>query len=158
MRKVNNIVIHCSAGFGSVESIKRFWRENLGWHEVGYHYFITTDGNVIQLAPLSSNTNGVKGHNLDSVHIAYQGGVNKDDYSIAEDTRTLAQKRALITTIKTVLQQLAQTQNVTTVKVLGHRDFSPDKNENGVVDPWERIKGCPSFDAIPEYSGIIKSF
>jgi N-acetyl-anhydromuramyl-L-alanine amidase AmpD len=33
-------------------------------------------------------------------------------------------------------------------KIQGHRDFSPDKNRNGKVDPWERIKECPCFDAI----------
>ena len=39
-------------------------------------------------------------------------------------------------------------------KIMGHRDISPDKNHNGVVDPWERIKECPCFDAIPEYADI----
>ena len=39
-------------------------------------------------------------------------------------------------------------------KIQGHRDFSPDTNHNGVVDPWERIKECPCFDAIPEYADL----
>ena len=34
------------------------------------------------------------------------------------------------------------------------RDLSPDRNHNGVVDPWERIKECPCFDAMTEYMDI----
>lgn len=30
--------------------------------------------------------------------------------------------------------------------VLGHRDFSRDQNGNGIIDRWEWIKSCPSFD------------
>jgi len=30
--------------------------------------------------------------------------------------------------------------------VLGHRDFSTDTNGNGIIDKWEWIKSCPSFD------------
>jgi N-acetylmuramoyl-L-alanine amidase len=29
-------------------------------------------------------------------------------------------------------------------------------NHNGVVDPWERIKECPCFDAMTEYMDINK--
>ena len=39
---------------------------------------------------------------------------------------------------------------------MGHRDISPDLNHNGVVDPWERIKECPCFDAMTEYMDINK--
>ena len=27
-------------------------------------------------------------------------------------------------------------------------------NHNGRIDTWERIKECPCFDAIDEYSGV----
>ncbi|MEO4805671.1 N-acetylmuramoyl-L-alanine amidase, partial [Bacteroides thetaiotaomicron] len=37
-------------------------------------------------------------------------------------------------------------------KVVGHRDLSPDTNYNGIVDPWERIKECPCFEVIGEFS------
>ena len=40
-------------------------------------------------------------------------------------------------------------------KICGHRDFSPDKNGNGVIDPWEYIKACPCFDARHEYAYIF---
>ena len=35
-------------------------------------------------------------------------------------------------------------------RVVGHRDLSPDKNYNGIVDPWERTKECPCFEVKAE--------
>lgn len=155
MRKIKYIVIHCSAGYGDADAIKKYWREQLGWKEVGYHYFINESGDIQQLAPLNTVTNGVHGFNSASLHISYQGGVKKTDYKIAEDTRTAAQKTAIISTIKNVLFELSKSQSIAEVQILGHRDFSPDNNGNGVVDTWERIKSCPSFNAIPEYKHLL---
>lgn len=154
MRRIDHIVIHCSAGYGSVESIKAYWKNKLGWKEVGYHYFIDEDGTVHNLAPLSTVTNGVAGHNANSVHISYKGGVNRANYNKAEDTRTEAQKCAIVNIINKVLKELLPFQSTAKIKIVGHRDFSPDKNGNGVIESWERIKECPSFNAIPEYADI----
>jgi len=151
MRTVKYIVIHCTAGYGDVASIRKFWRNVLGWKDDGYGYFIYTDGRVEQLNPLSAVTNGVKGYNRHAVHIAYQGGVERGNVHRARDTRTAEQKEALLATIKDILLQLKQYQDISAIKIVGHRDFSPDTNGNGVIEPWERIKECPSFDAITEY-------
>lgn len=154
MRFVKNIVIHCSAGYGTVESVKAFWKNKLGWKDVGYHFYIDEDGTVHQLATLDKVTNGVLGQNASSVHISYKGGVNRKDYSKAEDSRTEAQKCAIVNTINKVIAELKATQSTKDIKILGHRDFSPDSNGNGVIEKWERIKECPSYDAIPEYKSI----
>lgn len=156
MRRIKYIVIHCSAGYGDVAAIKRFWK-SLGWKSPGYHYFIYEDGRVEQLAPLGSITNGVKGLNKDAVNIAYQGGVERGNVNKAKDTRTPSQKEALECVIANVLEELKRYQSVSDIEIKGHRDFSPDKNGNGVVDSWERIKECPSFDAIPAYKNLVKS-
>lgn len=153
MRLINDIVIHCSAGFGSLEKVKLFWKTKLGWENVGYHFFIDTDGTVHQLAGLNAVTNGVKGYNRNSVHICYQGGI--DEKGKAKDTRTFAQKWAIEDTINQVLDDLrAAGQDTGSLRILGHRDFSPDLNGNGVIESWERIKECPCFDAIGEYQFI----
>ena len=39
-------------------------------------------------------------------------------------------------------------------KVQGHRDYSPDKNGNGIIERFEWIKDCPCFNAIPEYKNL----
>lgn len=156
MRKVNFIVIHCSAGHGDLESVKRFWKNTLGWKTGGYHYWVDYDGSVTKLYDLGVVTNGVRGFNNHSVHISYRGGVKKDNVKIAEDTRTKEQKKAILDTIDEILEELNKVQSTSHIKIRGHRDFSKDVNGNGVIDSWERIKECPSFDAEKEYANVGK--
>ena len=156
MRNITRIFIHCTAGYGDVESIKRFWKETLKWKSVGYHRIIDLEGNTYNLSPFEEVTNGVKNYNSNSIHISYIGGVSKQDNRTAQDSRTNKQKEAIICEIKNALEYLkSKGQDVSKIKILGHRDISPDKNLNGRVDSWERIKECPSFDAIPEYKNLI---
>jgi N-acetylmuramoyl-L-alanine amidase len=157
MRLIKRIFIHCSAGFGDVESIKRHWK-SIGWKSVGYHRIIAEDGEVFQLAPYEQMTNGVKGYNSTSIHICYIGGVDRANVLKAKDSRTEAQKEGLICEIENALLYLKQFQSVDDIQILGHRDISPDKNLNGKIDAWERIKECPSFDAIPEYKHLIEKY
>ena len=41
-------------------------------------------------------------------------------------------------------------------KVMGHREFSPDKNGDGEIEPQEWIKACPSFDVLELRSELRK--
>lgn len=159
MRFITHIVIHCTAGYGSVESIQRYWRNVKKWKSPGYHFIVANDdkGTVHQLAPLNSVVNGVLGVNSNTIHISYIGGVDPLDYTKAIDTRTIEQKCGIEHCIKDCFEILHKTQSVQGIQVWGHRDFSPDKNGNGVIDTWERIKDCPSFDAISEYKSFLKS-
>lgn len=151
---VKYIVIHCSAGFGDIESVKRFWSNKLGWRSPGYHRFIDEDGTIHKLSEYKSITNGVKGFNQNSIHICYKGGVDKKNINKAKDTRTDRQKLMIKHCISDVLLWLEKNgvEINKNINVLGHRDFSLDKNASGVIESWERIKECPSFDAIPEYN------
>lgn len=153
MRHIKFIVIHCSAGHGDLASVKRFWANTLKWKTGGYHKWVDYDGTITDVYPLQTVTNGVRGFNNHSVHISYRGGINKTTGK-AEDTRTEEQKAGILQAIKDVLTQLKEHQNVNGIKILGHRDFSPDKNGNGVIESWERIKECPSFEASTEYKWI----
>lgn len=148
MREIKYIVIHCTAGNQnqSTESIKSYWKNNLKWKNVGYHILVNADGTYDRLANDLIVTNGVAGYNSNSIHISYKGGV--DSKGKAVDNRTKEQKETLITLVRTFKSRYPN------AKVLGHRDFSPDKNGNGKVDYWERIKECPCFDAIEEYKGV----
>lgn len=150
MRTIRRIFVHCTATSQNVtvRRIQQSWR-SIGWKNPGYHYIIDADGFTTQLLDESRCANGVKGYNADSIHVAYIGGI---DYIRGKmkpsDTRTDAQKdslRLLLTDLK---------KRYPDAQILGHRDISPDKNHNGKVDPWERIKECPCFDAIPEYQYI----
>lgn len=157
-KNITHIAIHCTAGHGDIASIRRFWR-SMGWKTDGYHLFIDYDGTITQLVPFNLPSNGVKGFNSNIINISYRGGVERTNVNKAVDTRTPAQKEAIIRGIKRALQWIEDTGgNVQKVKIQGHRDFSPDKNGNGVIDSWERIKECPSFEAIPEYRSLVGGY
>lgn len=134
MRRINRIVIHCTATSqkATVKAIKNYWKNTLGWKSPGYHYIITPKGEIHQLASIDRVTNGVKGFNSDSVHVAYIGGKTEDD-------RTNAQRKSMEALLCDLINQIGE------VTVCGHRDLSPDRNKDGRISPDEWLKRCPSF-------------
>lgn len=157
-KTITHIAIHCTAGHGDLASIRKFWR-SLGWKTDGYHLYVDYDGTITQLVPFNLPSNGVKGFNEKIINITYRGGVEKSNVNKASDTRTPQQKEALVRAIKRALQWIEQNGgDISKIKIQGHRDFSPDKNGNGVIEPWERIKECPSFEAISEYKNVIPEY
>lgn len=148
MRRITHIVIHCTATpqNAKVEGILKYWRDTLKWNFPGYHYIIEANGNIVQLLDEDTPSNGVAGHNSKLINVSYIGGIEINGK--ATDNRTVHQKAALIGMIKELRLRHPL------ALVVGHRDFSPDLNGNGIIDPWERIKECPSFDAKEEYSRL----
>jgi N-acetylmuramoyl-L-alanine amidase len=139
-RKITHIVIHCTGGpqNQTVAQIQRYWRESLGWKSPGYHVIILPDGSTQILQDYEKKTNGVAGHNANSIHICYIGGVDRLGRFV--DNRTLQQQFRMKVLVQVLLQQYPG------VKVCGHRDFSPDKNGNGKIEASEFVKQCPCFD------------
>jgi N-acetylmuramoyl-L-alanine amidase len=164
--KVSNIVIHCQAGFGTLQSMIAFWKSK-GWRSAGYHFWIETNGTIWWLTKngtystdktqvdFTKITNGVLGHNNTIINGCYQGGVEnlgtaKNPIWKAKDTRTPQQNRGLDEAIQEAISWLkANGKDVTkNLGIVGHFDFSPDKNGTGVIESFERIKECPSFNVI----------
>lgn len=137
-RPIQQIVLHATATSQSatVEAIKNYWKNVLGWKSVGYHYLIGVNGERNILAHLSQVVNGVRGYNWNSVHIAYIGGKG------GVDDRTQPQKQEMLNLIK----ELRSDSILGRIPVLGHRDLSPDLNGDGIITPNEYIKLCPSFE------------
>lgn len=146
MRQIKYLVVHCTAGpqTQSVETIKAYWKKKFGWTDPGYHVIIKPTGEAVELQPIEKPSNGVKGFNQNSIHISYIGGV--DAKGKALDNRTDAQKETMFRYLKKWKEMFPD------AIIQGHRDFSPDVNKNGIVDPWERIKECPCFDAKKVFS------
>lgn len=147
MRRIKRIFVHCTAGNQRqrvADLLAEFKRK--GWKNPGYHYVVQADGTVTQLLGEDKVSNGVKGYNSTSVNVAYMGGVDESLKPV--DNRTPEQKASLVKLLKELRGRYPK------AEILGHRDISPDKNGNGMVDPWERIKACPCFDAITEYKDI----
>lgn len=154
MRNIKYIIIHCTATNqkATLKSITDYWHNVLKWNIGGYHYLIFPNGKIEKLYPISQITNGVKGFNPEAVHISYVGGV--DEQLKAIDNRTPSQKESILEVIGEIYKELRKHQEVDGILIRGHRDFSPDKNGNNIIDPWERIKECPCFDVIKEYGWL----
>jgi N-acetylmuramoyl-L-alanine amidase len=144
MRKIDWLVVHCTAGPQDQKTtdIKHYWAKVLGWKSYGYHYLINKDGSVENITDISKPTNGVKGFNANSIHVCYKGGMN------GKDTRTSEQKAALERVLKLLKVQFPQ------AKIRGHRDFSPDKNGDWIIDAADWLKLCPCFNAKSEYKHL----
>src|SRR5690606_33546936 len=152
--QIKRSFIPSTAGYGDLLASKKFWN-SLGWKSPGYHRVIDLEGNILNVAAYENITNSVTGHIAASIHIAYLGGVGKQDVTKATDTRNDLQKQALICAIEEAIDWVVDHGgNKSKIEILGHRDISPDKNGNGIIESWERIKECPSFDAIPEYEHL----
>lgn len=128
MRNIKYIVVHCTGTpiNTSIRSIKNYWKNKLKWKEPGYHYIIKSNGEIINLQPISKPSNGVKGYNAHAIHISYIGGEG------GIDTRTQDQKKAIEYLITQFIILWPD------VEVLGHKDFP------GVT------KTCPNYDVKKE--------
>ena len=147
MRKIERIFVHCTASHqtASVNDIKNEFKRK-GWKNPGYHYIVDPGGAIHQLLDDDKVSNGVRGYNQTAINVAYIGGIDAEGK--ATDNSTEPQKKALAKLLRLLRSRYPD------AVILGHRDISPDTNGNGTVDPWERIKECPCFDAKTEYAGL----
>lgn len=141
MKPISLLVVHCSAtpaarDIGVAEI--RAMHKAKGWRDVGYHYVIRRDGTVEKGRPDNRMGAHVQGHNDGSLGICLVGGVKPD--MTAETNFTAAQYAALEELLTTLKGRYPD------ARVCGHRDLSPDRNGDGVVQPGEWVKACPTFD------------
>ena len=81
MRKINLIVIHCSATrvtqdftVGELEACHLA----RGFRDIGYHYYITKDGVIYPCRPESEPGTHARHYNAHSIGICYEGGLDAD--------------------------------------------------------------------------------
>ena len=128
MRKINNIVVHCSAT-----------REGHALTPEALEAITTISGaTALCSGPALWNC----GHNKHSVGICYEGGL--DAMGNPKDTRTPEQRSALRLLVHQLLKQFRN------ARVCGHRDLSPDLDGDGTVQPREWVKQCPCFEGSKE--------
>ena len=79
MRKIDLIVIHCSATRVD-RTLTAFDLETLhrrrGFNGTGYHYYIRKDGTTLLTRPIERIGAHVKGFNASSIGICYEGGLD----------------------------------------------------------------------------------
>ena len=136
MRPINEIIVHCSAtpkGRDFTVADITEWHKQRGFKTIGYHYVVYRDGSVHVGRPVEQVGAHCVGHNANSIGVCYIGGLAANGKT-PEDTRTIAQKDALVL----LLNKLKRDFPLATIH--GHRDFAR--------------KACPSFDATKEYKGL----
>lgn len=166
-RLIDEIILHCSAtkegvnftsdSVNAAHKARKFSTyvdsKTGKTRYIGYHFHIRLDGTVEECRPINVRGCHAVNHNARSIGICYAGGLDKADTNGTKikDTRTPAQKAAILSLCKRLIAEYP-----TIKRIIGHRDTSPDLNGNGVIEPFEYIKGCPCFDAIPEYKHLFK--
>ncbi len=138
-RAITSIAIHCAAtpeGKPFFAADIRSWHKRQGWSDIGYHFVIDLDGTIEVGRPLALAGAHVQGHNARSIGICYVGGVAADGKQTPKDTRTPAQKAALLMLLRELTGRFPG------AEIKGHRDYP------------NVAKACPSFDARAEYKAM----
>lgn len=158
-RDIDKIVIHCSASrngvsLASMSSDKGGPHSAAividGWHAlrgfkrgaaamkdfnpqlraIGYHFVIDTDGTLETARAISEIGAHVKNFNATSIGVCLVG----------TDCFTRNQWDALSGVIDMLHSRYMK------ARIVGHRDLSPDRNQDGKITPDEFTKICPGFD------------
>lgn len=146
--KIDTIMIHCTA----TPPRREVSRAELDrWHKAqrfepyvdpkmgkvtyaGYHLLVHIDGSYERIRPDEHRGQHCPQQNMNNraVAVCYVGGVDNNNKPC--DTRTEAQKKTLLTLVRTLKAKYPNAQ------VVGHRDYA--------------AKACPCFDAKAEYKDV----
>ena len=146
-REIRHIVIHCAAtptGLWITREMidqwhaRREFNRRGAWVErwnphlkhIGYHYVIQLDGTALTGRHEDEIGAHVAGSNAHSIGICVVG----TDRFTPEQWASLA---LLVAELEA---------HYPGADVLGHRDYSPDLDGDGLIESWEFNKLCPGFD------------
>ena len=128
MRKIDKIIIHCSATPEgrdvSVADITA-WHKERGFRTIVYHYVVYTDGSIHCGRPVEEIGAHCLGQNRNSIGICYIGGLDSR-HLLPKDTRTPAQKDSLRMLVERLRKEYPG------ASVHGHKEFA--------------AKACPCFE------------
>lgn len=138
MRKIDEIIIHCTATREGKElhasDIDRMHKAK-GWQCIGYHYLITLDGTVEKGRDEEVTGAHTVGHNTRSIGVCYVGGL--DCKGKVKDTRTFEQEQAMY---KLCCELVARYPNV---KLSGHNQWAAKACPCFDVPKWAAFRGLP---------------
>ena len=136
MRKINLIVLHCSATKDTQtytpEQLERDHKAR-GFIQAGYHFYIRRNGEIVSMRPVEQIPAHAKGFNRNSIAICYEGGL--DVTGKPKDTRTIKQKESIRILLLLLLTHYPG------ARICGHRDLGAHK-------------ACPCFNAEEEYANL----
>lgn len=133
-RSIDKLILHCTAteeGKSYDVATIRKWHKAKGWSDIGYHYVVYLDGSIHLGRDVDYVGAHVSGHNSHSIGIVYVGGISNGK---SKDTRTTAQKTALVELLKKLRLLYPK------ASIHGHYEFAN--------------KDCPCFKPNQEYKNI----
>lgn len=182
MRSINLIVIHCSAtangdslqrgepgarGARNAADIIDGWHAERGFvrthvnatiHQprlkhIGYHYVLTCGCGTHQGRSLDEPGAHAVNYNANSIGICLTG---MNAYTAYQWEKLAELVKWLAGTYRIPLQPPVRVGGRMRDGICGHRDLSPDKDGDGVVEPFEWLKTCPGFDVSAWLAGGMK--
>ena len=140
MRPLTEIIIHCTATRADwwtskstgqkIAEVKR-WHLEKKWKDIGYHYLIDRNGNMLPGRPLDQVGAHTLDHNTGTIGISLFGGHGSAVTDEFEDNYTPEQEAALWKLISDLKAQYP-----TITKISGHNEYA--------------AKACPGF-SVPEW-------
>jgi len=137
MRKIDRLVVHCSATPPEMD-IGAAWIRDLhvddnGWIDIGYHYVVRRDGTIEDGRPVKTQGAHVRGANAHSIGVCWVGGIDKNRNPDAS-TITDAQWDSLVD----LLIELSATYGVPVSRIQGHNEV--------IEEVGGSPKACPAID------------
>ena len=132
MRKINRIIVHCTASdFGDVETVRK-WHLDRGFSDIGYHYLILNghrapfgeynpddDGLVEVGRPWWKMGAHTKGQNADSIGVCLVGN---PEY-IGPPEMWFTQKQ--LQSLKKLVARLMKEFDIPPEQIHGHNEYAP---------------------------------
>lgn len=129
MRKIDRIVIHCSASPDNrdigAEEIRQ-WHKSQGWKDIGYHWVIRRDSTIEQGRKEFDIGSHVKGFNLSSIGICLIG---EKDFDSAQ-----------LSALRGLLKALLLKYNLKIPSIVGHYELDPGKTCPNILMPLFRTQ------------------
>lgn len=142
MRTPHTLIWHCTAtpeGREVSVATIRGWHRQRGWSDIGYHFVVHLDGTIEPGRPLHVTGAHVAGHNRNIIGCVYVGGVDANNVQKARDTRTPAQKEAMVRLTQELTSRFPSIK-----RIAGHNEYA--------------AKACPSFRVPSDPLGNIPGF
>ena len=153
MRRINEVIIHCTATrpewragdttSAKVAEVKNWHVRNNGWSDIGYHFLIDRDGTRATGRPLERTGAHVKGKNTGTIGVALFGGHGSSETDQFSDNFTPEQDAEL----RKLLSDLGERFPIT--RISGHNQYAAKACPGFTVSEWMVQEPCKAPKANP---------